>query len=242
MILELDCGNTRIKWRVLDTKRQCVNHRGHCVTLAEFSQQLSALGYKYSWCRVSAVKSWQAHAGELVQVISGHCQGEVIFAKSTRVLHGVTNGYTDTNQLGVDRWLAIVAAYKKIKGACLVIDMGTAMTVDFVSAQGEHLGGVIAPGVGLLVESLQRHTELGAAKSHEELYMGRSTESCINAGLQAMCNGFLKQQYKTAARVFTHGYRVIVSGGDSSWAVVHWPAALVVPEIVFEGLALACPE
>ncbi len=75
-----------------------------------------------------------------------------------RVAAGVVNGYADPSLLGVDRWLAVIGAYQRVQGACVVADIGTAATVDVVAADGRHRGGYIVPGPQLMVASLLRGT------------------------------------------------------------------------------------
>lgn len=72
---------------------------------------------------------------------------------------GVRNGYADYQRLGMDRWLAIIGAYQLARGACLVLDLGTAITADYVNAAGEHLGGYICPGLPLMRGLLRTHTQ-----------------------------------------------------------------------------------
>jgi type III pantothenate kinase len=71
----------------------------------------------------------------------------VVCAKSSREMSGVKNGYEDYERLGLDRWLAMLGGFHLASGsACLVLDFGTAVTADFIAADGEHLGGFICPG------------------------------------------------------------------------------------------------
>ena len=89
-----------------------------------------------------------------------------IFAISGRHLHsahfigarekqcGVRNGYAKPAQLGSDRWAALIAAWHLVQRKCLVVDSGTATTIDTLSGQGEFVGGLILPGVELMQRSL----------------------------------------------------------------------------------------
>lgn len=71
---------------------------------------------------------------------------------------GVRCGYADTNRLGIDRWLAVLAGWEQVRGACVVVDLGTAATLDFIDQQGQHLGGFILPGLRLAVTGLLNGT------------------------------------------------------------------------------------
>ncbi len=88
-------------------------------------------------------------------------------------------------ELGADRLVNAVAAYERFHGACIVVDFGTAITYDIVSADGEYLGGVISPGVEISLEAL---SERGAKLPRVDLgpppeLIGRSTQTAIQAGV-----------------------------------------------------------
>ena len=120
-----------------------------------------------------------------------------VFARSAASGAGVRNGYADPSQLGVDRWLAICAAYSRFRAPLVVVDSGTATTVDIVSGTGEHQGGYILPGIALMQSALLGSTgDLArlsagggaAAKNQAELtgVPGRDTGSAIRgAAVQA---------------------------------------------------------
>lgn len=146
MILEIDYGNTRLKWRLLKSNTSEAIARGVVNQLQELVPALQAVGYvNLDFCRVCSVRSSDDNT-DLTSLISKTYGVAVEYAKSTKSLSGVTNGYLEAEKLGVDRWLAVVAAYVRMQAACVVIDSGTAITVDYISAGGAHLGGCIAPG------------------------------------------------------------------------------------------------
>src|SRR3546814_4187176 len=92
---------------------------------------------------------------------------------SSDLMAGVRNGYDDYGRLGLDRWLALLGGFHLASGACLVLDFGTAVTADFVAADGEHLGGFICPGMPLMRNQLRTHTrrirydDMAAERAHE---------------------------------------------------------------------------
>jgi len=71
---------------------------------------------------------------------------------------GVRNGYANPGQLGVDRWLALCAAFVRYRASLCVLDVGTASTIDRVTADGRHEGGLILPGITLMAASLRTRT------------------------------------------------------------------------------------
>jgi type III pantothenate kinase len=91
-------------------------------------------------------------------------------------------------ELGADRLVNAVAAYDRFGGACAVVDFGTAVTFDAVSAEGEYLGGVIGPGVAISMEALAERTaklppiELGEPPG-EASVIGRSTQASLQSGI-----------------------------------------------------------
>jgi type III pantothenate kinase len=82
------------------------------------------------------------------------------FAKTRESELGVVNGYRPPERLGVDRWLGLLAARDLSKDPLLVVDCGTATTLDGMDAEGRHLGGVILPGLGLFRRCLRSHTDI----------------------------------------------------------------------------------
>lgn len=159
MIVELDCGNSFIKWRIVNGAEPVICSMGIAASNEELISDLGEVGWTVSLRRgrLVSVRSDEetAHLRELLVQNLGI---EVQCAQPARALAGVRNGYEDFSALGLDRWLAMVGAYTLAQRACLVIDLGTAVTSDFVSADGEHRGGYICPGLPLLRSQLRRES------------------------------------------------------------------------------------
>jgi type III pantothenate kinase len=98
---------------------------------------------------------------------------------------GMPLRYDNPREIGADRLVNAVAAYEKVKGACIVVDFGTAITYDPVSADGEYLGGIITPGVEISLEALTNRAaklpkiDLGPPRS----LIGKSTVDAIRSGI-----------------------------------------------------------
>jgi type III pantothenate kinase len=98
---------------------------------------------------------------------------------------GMALRYDNPREIGPDRLVNAVAAYERVKGACVVVDFGTAVTFDPVSAEGEYLGGIIMPGVEISMEALTNRAaalpkiELGAPRS----LIGKTTVDAIRSGV-----------------------------------------------------------
>jgi type III pantothenate kinase len=145
--------------------------------------------------------------------------------------------------LGVDRWLAILAAYNMACGGVVVIDVGTAITADGVNVSGQHLGGYICPGMRLMERSLQTNTNLVRfAETHpRDMNPGITTGSAVSAGVLAATVGFTQESW-TKLSALSGATIAMLTGGDAEVVAPHllFPVQLA-SNIVLDGLALAVP-
>lgn len=241
MILEFDAGNTRIKWRCLNHRTAAVEAEGVAGSVKEL---IIAVGedHRVEFARlcsvrpgpdVEAIRLWIAAAWGL----------ELHIAEVGRSCGGVSNHYVDPGKLGVDRWLAMLAARQRSTEPCVIVDSGTALTIDVLDRDGGHSGGFILPGLNLMRESLQANTGIRLAAGKEELTLqpGHSTEA-------AVFNGTLTALIATIEAVtnsITEGGQPLLffSGGDADLLAAHTslPNIEVVAGLVLDGLAIACP-
>ena len=176
---------------------------------------------------------------KLARQLDVRCRHIVTPAKA----YGMTNCYRDHHRLGIDRWLALLAAWKDARGAAVVIDIGTAITVDLVDGEGQHLGGWIGPGYRLMNRALTDHTALvRAGGPHgKRLEFGRSTGECVKNGCRAALAGTVMYAIEKSKSQFEPGEQVAVylTGGGTN----HLPPEVVAmgqlrPNLVLEGLIL----
>lgn len=244
MILEIDYGNTRLKWRVLASNTtDCIAY-GAVTSIVELVPALQEyIKDSLKFCRVCSVRS-PLDNNRLSELVRQYFQLEPIYAVATQQLAGVVNGYIDASKLGVDRWLAIVAAYTDAKKACVVFDCGTALTVDYINAEGVHLGGCIAPGLQMMTTALSANAQqlvgMTAVYTVKQSACGRNTQTAISSGVSAMIKGFIKEQLLYAASVLDVDFQVVCTGGDRLFAFSAEDAVLD-RVLVFKGLAIACP-
>jgi type III pantothenate kinase len=246
MILELDCGNSWIKWRVLNSAGCEVLFAGAVAGSQQLIEALLELpGLSLLRCRLASVRS-ASITRQLVDLISSNFAVEPVVARSLPRWAGVRNGYCEPGKLGVDRWLAILAAFNRAAGACLVIDVGTAVTVDFVTVNGEHLGGYICPGLRLMSEQLVAHAQ-GIAGLHvgagslQDLTPGRTTDQAVARGAVLMLRGFVESQLQLAPALLGESFTLFLTGGDAELVGALSVEAHIVSDLVFVGLAIACP-
>lgn len=243
--LLLDVGNSRLKWGVLDNGD--IRRTGH-ISLANIKEKgLSVLTTKLPR-NVDAVfasnVAGTSFGTRLSGVVGMHCNADVHFARSERRGWGITNSYRQPRLLGVDRWVAMVGAWAEIKSACLVVDAGTAVTLDAIDREGHHLGGQIIPGVETMLNSLSSATsDIPAVKaspkptSDDMKMFGRNTAAAVREGAQNAVAGAIDRATKTLR---SNGYRpkVILTGGGASrilGALAKEP--LHRPNLVLLGLA-----
>lgn len=243
--LLLDVGNTRIKWGVSEDgeirrtghiSQQRIRDGGLQVLTTKLPRQVDDVF-------VSNVAG-TTFATRLSGVVGAHCDRDVRFARSERRGWGVTNSYTQPRRMGVDRWVAIVGAWAEVQGTCLVVDAGTAITIDAIDDEGQHLGGQIIPGVATMATALAKATsEIPAvrpapARSDIDLGMfGRNTAAAVREGAQNAVAGAVDRAIRTLQ---SNAYEpvVVLTGGDSSRilnALCETP--LHRPHLVLQGLA-----
>ncbi|OOV93887.1 pantothenate kinase [Pseudomonas sp. MF4836] len=247
MILELDCGNSFIKWRVLHADAILVFAEGVVDSDQVLSESLHGLsGLALTHCRLVSVRSAEETA-KLVTLLVDAFSVSVSCASSAREMAGVRNGYEDFEKLGLDRWLAMLGGFRLAKGACLVLDFGTAVTADFIAADGEHLGGFICPGMPLMRSQLRTHTrrirydDLSAERALVNLLPGRTTVEAVERGCLLMLRGFVLTQLELARSYWGDDFVVFLTGGDADLVLGMVPQGRLVPDLVFVGLAMACP-
>lgn len=247
MILELDCGNSFIKWRVIHIADATIVGGGIVDSDQALLAAVKALAsVRLSACRLVSVRSEEETAA-LTTLLQDGFGVLAQIARPVAEMAGVRNGYDDFERLGMDRWLAALGGYHLAKGACLVMDFGTAAKADFVSAEGQHLGGYICPGMPLMRSQLRTHTrrirydDASAERALSSLAPGRSTVEAVERGCVLMLQGFAREQIEQARSLWGDEFTVFLTGGDAPLVAHAAPHARVVPDLVFVGLAMACP-
>jgi type III pantothenate kinase len=239
MDLLVDIGNTRIKWALWQNGAM---EEG--ASLSHINGKAS--GLEQAWARLPCpeqVRVASVAGGAVDHGVAAACEHlwgiKIYMARPCRDAYGVTLAYADPSRLGVDRWLAMLAARHRGEGACLVVDCGTAVTLDVIDGDGAHLGGLIMPGLQLSWGALLAGTTVAALRFQStQRPLGTDTEECIAAGILAGIVGAIERvhciiQHKLAEP------RVLLTGGDAMQIVPLLSCRYeVVPMLVLEGLAL----
>lgn len=157
----------------------------------------------------------------------------------------IQNALTDDSTVGQDRLLNALGAFTRAKQACIVIDAGTAMTVDFIDGQGVFQGGAIAPGLNLMLRALHEHTAALPSMKFERLpegqIFGKDTREAMALGAQAAAAGMVRVLAERYSEFFGAYPQIIATGGDARTLfegddlVEH-----IVPDLTLIGIEVAC--
>ena len=152
---------------------------------------------------------------------------------------GVRNRYRQPEQLGVDRWVALIGARGLTSSAACVVDCGTAVTVDALSAEGEFLGGAVFPGLRLLRDSLVQGTAgIPVTEGDASDCLARSTDDGVAAGTLFGLAGAVERLIDEYRRTLGATTQVFLTGGDAPALAARLRTAhTLVPDLVLKGLA-----
>ena len=245
MTLLVDIGNSRVKWARLEPhglgEQSAAAYAGWSVT--DWREALFAGAPVVRVVAASvAGESAAAALDAATRLVTGQ---PARFVATTHAAGGVLNGYADPKLLGVDRWLAAVGAHARVRGTCVVADIGTAATIDVVAADGRHLGGYIVPGPQLMVDSLLRstsdlashHASSGAARADSGF--ADNTRDAIERGCRLALAALVDRSVADAERAAGERARLIVTGGAAPEVLPQLrSAAEHLPDLVLRGLAV----
>ena len=249
--LLIDAGNTRLKWGVLEEgalSEKTIGETGDVPQADIRDSGLAALTRNLprdvDYAFVSNVAG-QRFATRLTGVLSAHAGCDTGFARTSNAACGVTNAYPDPRQMGVDRWAAMIGAWSELRSAVLVVDAGTAVTLDALDSKGRHLGGQIVPGFTLMAGALTRETsDIDVSHAAEDQALSRSlsmfadsTAGCVSEGAANAVAGAIERAI-SVLRSSAYDPVLVLTGGDASRildAVNTTPHYR--PELVLAGLA-----
>lgn len=236
MILQIDVGNTRIHWRRVQNgspSTQVVCSQGH---VAHGPLPAQALEQPIAAVELACVAGDEVR--DMIKRDLADRAGLPVFeARSDKAACGIRNSYADPQRMGVDRWLAMIGAFNEYPGGVIIVDAGTAVTVDYVSPDGAHLGGYILPGLHLMLDALGGHTAKVRMRAGDvgSVGPGHSTTECVNHGLAWLWSSAVErlQQDQQAYELQT----IVVTGGDAGFFKDLLGAqAVVEPDLIFMGM------
>ena len=240
MILLIDIGNSRIKWTTMQPASVAP---GRAVPWSH--ENLDSL-FEAHWRilpRIDAV--WVANVAgpeieqRLRRVMQRRFDVDPKFVRSSASLGGIRNSYKEPTQLGVDRLVAMVAAYRRWRAAVCVVDCGTAVTVDLVDGEGVFRGGVIAPGTSLMRRALALDTHgLPLTEITASTVGARTTEAGIAAGCLLAVSGLIGRVHSEFSHELGAALQCVLTGGEALQVLptLNLPCDHD-PDLVLHGLA-----
>ena len=236
MILAIDAGNSRVKWGWHDGAEW---NGLATVSLIEFAaanhdiNPFAATHANPERIIISNVAGEGVH--QLLINWTSVFEAESLWLHGEAERCGVHNSYERPEQLGPDRWAALIAAHALHHGRpCLVVNAGTATTIDMLSAKGVFEGGLIMPGIDLMRFVLHEHT--GRLPLQEGNYVRAPTNTidAIETGCRHAQAGAVERMF----RLLDSGARCIVSGGGGPALIEKIPdlPCSYVDSLVLEGL------
>lgn len=236
MSLYFDLGNTRIKW--WDGE-----HSGF-LAYDELPKNVTDLcssrGALDELVFASVVKD--ARRELFLSSIASCCIPRIMECVVTSTALGAVCAYSDTSRLGVDRWLAVVGAWGLVGQAVLVADLGTAATLDFVAADGRHLGGYILPGLQLGIKGLLAGTS-NIIVDQDRLSVatcspGKNTNDAVYHGALAAITDVIESSLSRLKLDYPEA-KLLLSGGDARLVAKQLGCQYEIrDQLVFEGMQL----
>jgi type III pantothenate kinase len=239
MRLLIDVGNTQVKYVFQASGVAAALSDIVYLNYHAFQAQLS----QGKFLRVSEVILANVHGNEVLDAIEKWVTDyNIAFVQvhSSARAFGISSSYQQPETLGVDRWLAMIGAKQLYpQQNLLIIDAGTATTVDLLTANGQHFGGWIMPGVQTLFDSLLTRTTkiIATAKVTASISFGQDSSSCLNHGSWAMTIGAIKEAIIQANSLLTLDKVLITGGNGEQIAMLMAEHCQLEPKLVFLGLS-----
>lgn len=229
MILCLDAGNTRLKYGLFDASSWCLQGVLDYPAFDELIAQLPTKPARIVACNV---------AGETtklrVEALAEQSRIALAWLTSSAAACGVTNGYDNPQQLGADRWAALIAARALHAGPAVVVMAGTATTIDALDDNGLFRGGLILPGLSLMRAALACNTaDLPHAAGHFRTLPTNTDDAIVSGALHATL-GAIERLRATLRK----DALCLLSGGAAAELAPHLNSPhRLIDNLVLEGLA-----
>ena len=165
---------------------------------------------------------------------------DVIQLTTLAELSGLKNGYTNYKKLGVDRWLTLVAAFDPIKSDSIIIDFGSAITIDLLSVTKGHLGGAILPGFNTRRERFEKmfpEVDFEHPEISQTDVPGRTTASCIHITEVPVTIHQIKKLLDKWVYLLEKPVKILLCGQDSNLVGRQLDEDYqIIPDLVFKGM------
>lgn len=244
MDILIDIGNTRVKWKAVSVEAGSENHHflyQSTTFINDLEKSITGnINDQISHVYVSNVAGEKIKI-KLVQWFVDKFQVKPVFAQSQRKMHGLVSAYIHPEQLGVDRFLAMLGANVQPDEAMVIIDCGTAVTVDCVNTCKQFVGGVILPGINLMRNSLFHNAAALNVPVKEQNFtmFATDTDLAIGSGTILAVTSVIETAMKKLKELSGVEPKCIVTGGDGELIRSQLSfEADYCPDLVLEGLSV----
>jgi len=240
MILLVDVGNTRTKW-VLAENNHMLTEIDVCSNQDVASSTIAGLAEVVHKVMVANVAgdAMNKTLAEVMQTV----EAPVMTITASAEACGVRNGYDYVETLGVDRWLSLIAAFDKQKSTSLVVNAGTAITIDALSVphdsgHANFMGGLIVPGLHLMLGALTNNAaQLNLGEGHV-VNFPTNTQNAMHTGCVGAAIGAIYRQWQLLQALDHQQPAILLSGGDAEIIAKNLPDDLVEHAIIVDNLVL----
>lgn len=241
MKILFDIGNSSIDWAIEEEQKFIVRDRFN-YDVNKLSEQLEQVIYTIDDRQPTAILVSNVADNNLIEIVQAWANKRwqlVLWQAEVRDSFGkLKNSYSEPLQMGIDRWLAMIAAWCEYETALCVIDCGTALTIDVIENSGKHMGGYIMPGVAMMQQMLIQSTEninVSVAKQIS-IEHANNTQDAISHGA---CLATVATINYVLSTLNTES-KCIITGGmaESIQTLVQHPFKYA-PNLVLRGLSIA---
>ena len=231
-----DLGNTRLKCApLIDGKAGDVIALPH--READLADALAeALPARIDAAYVASVASDSLRVA-LLQALVQRVR-RISLARTQATFADFRIAYAQPHKLGVDRFLAMLAAHARGDGAVLLCGVGTALTIDLIDAQGRHLGGRIAPSPTLMREVLHARAPQLPVEGGQYADFAMDTEDALASGCDGAALALIESSREAAHRLLGQRPTLLMHGGGADGLMEGLPDATRAASLVLEGLAI----
>ncbi len=237
MILLLDAGNTRIKWGIPQPDAQPGAWLASgSLTHAEAGALAGVLAAHPGVRRIVGSNVAGAALGMALGAAAAQHGLSIEWRIASAACAGVRNAYSTPQQLGADRWAALIGARLLHRGPCLVVCAGTATTADLLDADGLFRGGIILPGLDLMLRALAGNTaQLPLADGHHQPFPRNTADAIVSGCLNAQA-GAVERMFEPIAGE-AHACCLLAGGAAARLAPLLRLPLRQVDNLVLLGLA-----
>lgn len=241
-MLTIDIGNTSIKWAIWQDGQPILAEKDayHKESIQHAFDSIFSGAPKQEKVWVACVASKDVEQ-VLTEWMRKQWSIEPVFLVPRNELGGVLNAYPDPSELGADRWAALLGAKSLYKTPVCIVDIGTAVTVDLMDAEGTHRGGRIMPGLDMMRVSLLHNTVGVNAIEGECPGFAINTADAVSSGTMYMLTAALTEVYNSAKDRLGDDMKIIITGGMAETVMPFLKDIEIFhePHIVLHGLFYA---